>query len=348
MSILILPADVLLITDKLAYVYRRMLYSLGAGSFDSYVVGTDQYLLRRLLEDLVDIDSYTQQHDLSDSAYGGLLRHDRNSLAAITMSPVVRALESHVEEHGSLADGDVDDLASYLEFYNATPFSYLVHAEFAELYFALFGSRLPPAGVQSVWLRPVANVSAPLGMGQRNVGGAFSAGAVVDTSLYSEVIPDLEVRSDFADGTAPPTFAVAGVDHTGVSTTTWTATGGSDNPASGVATTITPAVTAMARQTVAVGSVAGIVVGSFLTVNSGLSDQEYVNVEAVVGSTITAVFDLAHPAGATVTAKTTLNLTPSVAGRRIRSVSNITIGITDHTTGTVMVVGRLDRQHDPS
>jgi hypothetical protein len=97
------------------------------------------------------------------------------------------------------------------------------------------------------------------------------------------------------------------------------------------------------RQTVLVGSTTGIVAGTVLTVDAGLPTQEVIIVEAVGTGTITAVFQLAHTAGATLTGNQSYATTPSVSGRRLVSVSGITLTLSSHSAGAVRVCGRQDR-----
>ena len=121
---------------------------------------------------------------------------------------------------------------------------------------------------------------------------------------------------------------------------TWSATLTGNNPVSAVATTITPAITATGLQTVAIGSATGIVEGSVLLIDDGLSTEEFVSVIAISGTNITAVFAQTHLAGADVDTLTTKALTPSVSGRRLKKVVGMTITAADITEGGVRVVGK--------
>jgi hypothetical protein len=224
----------------------------------------------------------------------------------------------------------------------------MLHPVFGDLWYDIYASRLPDEGLFHPGVHPYLDATNYAnGFGTRAVGGAFADGASYEsTPLYSELEPMLEVIVNFSGGGAPPTFTVAGTDNTGAALN-WTATGGSNNPEAAVSTTITPALNAMGRQTFAVASASGIVIGSTLKINAGLTDEEVIVVENVSGTDITAVCMKAHGAGAALTGFTTLALTPATAGRRIRDVTGITIGITAHTAGAVRVVGKQQRQYNP-
>lgn len=345
---LISNANLQKITDKAAYVYERMLAHCGGGAFGAYAAGTDQYLLNRALSDLVGIGDFEQQNDMEPGVYRSLSSCDRKSVALRSLAPFVSAVNAHVAARGRDADPSVVDLVTYLAFYDATLYAVLLDPQFAQLYLDTQGVQLTPAGVMQPSTHPSFTPAASSGLGTRAVGSAFVAGAQPDVLDYAAPLSCAQVTADFASGTAPPTVAVAGTDDAGLLTTTWGGTFTGDNPVAAVSTTITPAITGPTRVDVAVGSVAGVVVGSVLCVNAGLVDQEFVSVEAVSGSTITAVFDKGHNAGATLTGGTTIRLTPSVTGKRLASISGFTIGVTGHTAGTVMVFGALDRRHDPT
>jgi hypothetical protein len=350
-SNLISTANLAKITDKLAYVYERMAANGGSAAFGSYVVGTNQYLLNQALSNVVGIGDYIMETDLGAGFYSGLNQSDRKSIATRTMGQALQAINQHLSLRGSAVDPTVRDLASYLNYYNGgnggAAFSAMLHPQFGQLYADVAGAALPAAGLFQPSLHPLLS-SATNGIGKRAVGGSLTTGTAPDTTNYSAPLINAQVAVDFASGTGAPTVTVAGTDNTGATSTTWLGVFTGNNPAAAVSTTITPAITAMTRATVAVASAAGIVPGSVLTVNAGLIDQEIITVEAVSGSNVTAVFDKAHGAGAALTGNTTIQLAPSVSGRRLKTMSGITIGITGHTAGTVLVYGVLERQHDPS
>lgn len=160
------------------------------------------------------------------------------------------------------------------------------------------------------------------------------------------MIPRVEVQTNFSGGSAAPTVTFDGTDAEGNSIT-WTATvTGGNNPTAAVSTTLSADVlTAAARVTVQVGSLSGIVAGSVLIVSEGLVDEERILVESIDSgaTTITAVFLRNHDSGATLTGFRTFTATPGTAGRRVRTVTAITIGVTGHTTGQVRVTGVPDR-----
>jgi hypothetical protein len=220
--------------------------------------------------------------------------------------------------------------------------------EFQALYYYLRGSYItnPTAtniAIISPQIGPINGYAS--GMGTMTVGGSYVPGQAVITTQYAEVLPVAVVATSFLGGSAAPTVTVTGTDHTGAAGQTWTGTFSGNNPAAALATlTVTSgAIVAQARQQVTISSSAGIVPGSVLTVNKGKPDQESVIVETVPSGTIvTAVFNVAHAASATLDGNTTIQLT-NINGRRLRSVSNVALGLTGHTAGVVRIEGAQDR-----
>lgn len=344
---LLSSSELILLTDKMAYLWDRLGAFCGTSDYGSYVAGTSQYVYGRALADVMATEDYDQVSGLSASLYNGVTGFSRELLASSAFSDFASSLESHVTEFGPALDDSVVDLATLLTFLNATPYSVLLHPSLGDAWLSVTGVALPVVGLAQPSSHPWLNAAATLGLGTNSVGGSFAAGAEISTT-YSPPTIAVEVTTAFSGGSANPTVTVSGVDDSGLGTTTWTADLGSNNPTASVSTTIAPAVAATSRVTVAVGSATGIVVGSVLKVNAGLIDEEVVSVEAVVGSTLTAVFDKAHLAGAALTGFSTFLLAPSVAGARPVSVSNVSIGITGHSAGAVRVFGVLSHQHDPS
>ncbi len=348
---LITPARFLSITDKIGETWRQIRIVLDTSSTAVPAASSSRYPLYQALGELVvDSDDYFQQSSMSEQIYQAYTNLLATVLVQSIMSGPCSAIESHMQERGGSVAGSIVGIETFLAWYNGSggsAFSTLASPDFAELYFYARGAVLAPAGVMSPAIHPHLDSAATNGMGVRAVGGSATVGAAVDTTKHSAVVPILEVTANFSGGSAAPTVTVGGVDDQADSGTQWTATLDSNNPASAVSTTLSATTTAMSRQTVAVASASGIMVGSVLKVDSGLVGEEVVVVEGVSGSDVTAVFRKAHGAGATVTGFRSYTLTPSVAGRRLVSLTSITIGTTGHAAGTVRVVGRRDRDNNP-
>jgi hypothetical protein len=349
---LISVANLQLLTDKLAALYDRWRVEFGV-STGNPVAGTDRYLADHALTVLTTtVDDYQQQYDMSQQFYTLATKCNRKDTARLHLTSVLASIEDHMSQRGSSVAASIVSLATFLSYYNGgsggSAYSSMLHPVFGDLWYDIYASRLPDEGLFHPGVHPYLDATNYAnGFGTRAVGGAFADGASYEsTPLYSELEPMLEVIVNFSGGDAPPTFTVAGTDNTGAALN-WTATGGSNNPEAAVSTTITPALNAMGRQTFAVASASGIVIGSTLKINAGLTDEEVIVVENVSGTDITAVCMKAHGAGAALTGFTTLALTPATAGRRIRDVTGITIGITAHTAGAVRVVGKQQRQYNP-
>lgn len=344
---LISSANLLAVCDNMGAVRRLLKPVLGeAANVSSPVLGTCQSAMDKMLTLVVaSSDNYNMQQDLNQTFYNARAAADIESVQSSILRTALQALSDHCNQQGSTVDASIIDLSTYLTYLNTTAHSALVTPDFADLWYGIFNSRLPVAGVMSPCLHPTfdSTVSA-YGMGSNAVGGSYNDGDAVDTTYYSAVSPILEVTADFTSGSGAPAFSVAGTDHTGVGTTVWTVTAGTNNPASAIAPTITPAITDVeTRQTVALSSTTGVVIGSVLVVDSGGTNEEVIIVENVSGSDITAVFKKTHSAGATATGKYSMALTPSVASRRLRNASGLTITAASHATGTVRIIGTQDR-----
>jgi hypothetical protein len=344
-TMLISAANLQAYGDKIAFIWEDMKRVAGSVNDNPAVAGTYRDIAARLLAVPVGANDYEQEGDMATPCNTAFLATGVENLAFGLQQPIA-ALNSHCQKRGPEVSTAILGLASYLAYLNTVPFTTLMHAGFQDAYGALFnGVILPPASFLSRGISPDLNATNyPNGMGTRAVGGPFVGGAAPDLVHYAPVNPMIVVTTTFVGGTAPPQVVLAGTDSTGALTTTWTLTLDSNNPASAISTTITPAVTLLARQTVTLASVAGIVAGSNLVVNAGLPDQETVIVEAVISSTITAVFKQAHTAGATLTGKRSYAIPPSVSGRRLAALSNITLNITGHSAGAVRIDGMQDRR----
>jgi hypothetical protein len=260
----------------------------------------------------------------------------------------MQQLNQHCSLRGKEVSATITNLPTYLSYLNATPYTAMVSHTYADLTLLVQNLTLPKDTVYHPGISPdLDSVNYPSGMGLKTFAGAFAAGAPVNAALYADVNPLLVVTADFTGGTAAPVVVVAGTDSGGATTTTWSPTGLPTNPVSAVSTTMTAGgpITPQTRTTVTLASGTGIVPGSVLTFDGGTVNQEAVIVEAMpTGTTATCVFQKAHANGCAVTGKATYTLTPSVAGRRCRSISNITVTMTGHVAGAVRVDGRQDRR----
>jgi hypothetical protein len=335
-------------TDKLAASWELLKVPVGVATGNP-VAGTHRNLMALLLAIPVNSGDVDVEADLNTVSQ--TVQAVANVAGTLgQLQPILGQLNNHCSYKGPALNASISSLASYLSYLNGGPgggavFSALVHPSFADLYSALIKTNMPPAGLLSRAISPLADATSyPSGMGTVGVGVAYAAGAAVPTTYSAEVNVVAVVTTNFAGGTALPTLAIAGVDHTGATGTTWTPTFDGNNPASALAgVTITPAILAQARQVVAASSISGIVAGSILVVNSGLPDQETIYVEAAGGGNITAVFQRAHGAGATLSGARTYACVPSVGGRRCRSVTGLTLGVTGHSAGALRVDGVQDR-----
>lgn len=329
--------------DKLSRIYQELRLTAGVSS-GSAAAGSLREKGDELLAVFTDTsDDFYVQADFNVKAKAVADYCNAESLMTRNFADVLSAFDSHCRNRGSSLDADITTLATFLSYYaESDPYgSWMFDPYFSDLWYAAYASRLPAAGVYPKAIHPFLSGTH---MGLRAVGGSLTAGAAYDSN-YAAVVPFVEVTADFSGGSAPPTVTVAGTDDTAATSTTWTATLSGNNPAGlDASRTITDEVTApMARATVTLSDAAGVVAGSVLQVSPGAADEEYVVVEEVAGSDVTAAFRKAHDPGAAFTFYRAAALTPSVAGRRLRSVSGITIGVTGHSAGTVRVCGRQDR-----
>jgi hypothetical protein len=344
--VLISATNLKAVTDKWAWSWNRVAPHFGSKSDVVPTVPSVRNAVSMALAVVVGSGDYEQELDLA-KAFNDSLTATGVESALGYLGSAITALENHCRARGAAVNPSINSIATYLAYLNSTPFTQMLAPGFSDLYAAAKGGTRPPH--QSVFSRgisPDLNAAAyPSGLGTRAVGGAFTDGAAPDVTKYGEVTPIAVLTADFVGGTGAPTVTVTGVDSAGTSGTTWTGTFGSNNPTSAIATTFTPALLAQARQTVAVASAAGLIAGQTATINSGLPDQEVVVLEAVNtgGNTVTVVSQAAHNAGATLTAKRSIALTPSVSGVRLRDCTGIAIGITGHSAGTLRIDGVQDR-----
>jgi hypothetical protein len=355
-SMLITFPQVQLITDRLAALYEAQKAVAGSTlNQNSPLIPSLQNIANNLVADVVN----TQNSDFE----AGMLNSVRNLLASMNVEKFSKAFlqapvndfASYVNRSGNTVDLTIISVGSLLAYYNGgaggLPFANMLAWSFGDLWYSLTGSRLlnvvagtGNGAIMSPYIGPTNGQSN--GMGTIAVGAAFIPGAAVQTNAYSEVRLAAVVTTTFVGGAASPTVTVNGIDNTGGSLN-WTGTlPGGNNPTTAITqqTISSGAIVAQKRATVTVGSTTGIDVGSVLIINLGQPDQESVWVEAVPNSThFTAVFLLNHNASATVDGNNVVLLAPATSGRRCRSVTNITLGLSSHSAGMVRIDGILDR-----
>lgn len=333
--------------DRVAAWWVLAKAALGSRSEAVPLVPSGRNVAANLQTDVLGFVDFEQITDLAASA-NDFLNRTTVEYVFLQSRNVLAALNDHCRRRGASVNSLILDLPGYLSYYNGlTPFSCLLHPAVLEPWALLLNvNALPAAGVMAPAISPLADATAyPNGYATRAVGGSATLGVTLPSTYCGSRLAAV-VTADFVGGSAPPTVTVTGTDHLGNAGAAWTGTLSGNNPASILSGTgaIVGAVTGQTRATVTVTSTAGIAVGSILVVNAGLPDQETVYVEAVPsGTTFTAVFNKSHSAGATVSGRTTLLLTPGVAGRRCVSVSALAIGVTAHTSGTLRIDGVLDR-----
>ncbi len=346
---LLSPAQVKTFADKAARIYDAQVALFGTAA--SHPLGSLYQTALELQDISVDSGDYEIEVDLNSAANTYLQAQDANLAGGVAKSQInglISALETHIETRGAYADATVVNLPTFLTYYNGGSGSGTVAYEnqvpdsFAAMYLIVRTVDLTAAHVYGKSLHPYVTAAYTAGMGSRAVGGAFTAGQAIPTTS-SPALALLEVTTTFTTGAAFPIISVAGVDDADGVATTWDVTLDANNPVAAVATTITPAVTAGSRQTVAIGSASGIVAGSVLKVSAGLVDEETVVVETLAGTDITAAFTKAHTAGATLTGFRTYALVSTPASKRIKSVTGITVTISGHAAGEVRVVNRQPR-----
>lgn len=344
----LITADTLLsICDNLASVWIDV-YPIFGTSSGSAVTGTVRGTLAVMLATALNIDVYEPEIDLITPAHTTLgLGNTESALGFLGV--MISALNAHCSNYGDTVDSTINDISTFLAYYSGgsggSKFAKMVTPEFNTLYHASKGTYLSPSVVMSPAIQPtlVANTD----MGEITVGGSFVAGDDVDTAFYSEVVPAFEIQTNFAGGATDATATITGLDDEGNAVTygPTTLTGG-NNPVSALSgITLTAGVTTHARQTPTISSTTGIIAGSVLTINKDLVDEEVIIVESIGSGVITAVFRKAHSSGATVDGYTTTaaGVASTGAGRRLRSVTNLALGLGTHASGKVRVVGTQDR-----
>lgn len=356
------------ITNRLAKVYRELL-TIADTSAGSATAGTSRKTIETMLADAVGSADYNVEQDFNaDFRTFSDKVNAQGIMRAIGVATVLGKLDTHCASNGPAVASAITSLSTFLSYYNGgaggNAFANMLHPDFAALWSAIQGSSLalPAAGIASPYIGPTHGASPQAnGLGVFTLSaantGSFTDGSAVVTASYSEVNLVCEVITNFASGGSAPTIAILtgqATDNTGVTTTTWNAAtipGGNNPPSAFTQKTITSgAITAGLKSTVTLASTAGMAVGAWVTINSGLPDQEHVLVEALVANTsFTAVFLKAHNASATVDGRNSVALTVGTAGRRCRDIIALTAGTsgasltTDgHDAGAIRIVGVQD------
>jgi len=337
-------------TDKLARIFGEFAFFVSPSNDPELFTGTllqasANQLLRLTVEDSndfnVEADLNADFKKVGDSM-------NANGIMAGLFTSALTALNNHYA-----AQSEDGNLAGYLLTTNNPTGSLNTYTTLVDPFFQDFSTFTQGAALDAESVMPKVihpnwrgtEYTDAKAMGNRAVGGAFADGYAANAA-YGSVIPRVEVTADFSGGATPVVITLDGTDGEG-NAVVWTATvTGGNNPTSAVATTITPAVsTAAARLTVVVASLSGIVAGSVLKVNAGLTDEETILVESIDAGavTITAVFLRNHTAGAALSGNRTFVTTPGTATSRLRDLSGITITVGTHAAGTVRVTGVPDR-----
>jgi hypothetical protein len=332
-------------TDYLAAVYDLELAQTGSSS-GSVVAGTARNEANKLLTFTVGLADIDQETDLNLAANAFATGVNVESFFQ-QFQNVVAQLDQHCLLRGNKVVGSgIIDVPSFLTYYNGGSggalFSAMLTPSFAAIYLLTRARNLPAAGVLQPAINPTNGAAS--GMGTFNVAGAvYVAGAAVN-ALYSACLLDLVITANWGGGAGAAVVTATGVDHTGAAMT-WTFTVPQNVAAALSGQTITPAINAQVRQTVAMAPNAnGVVPGSWITLNNGLADQERVLVEVVAGANVTFVAQKAHLAGATVSGNYTIAGVPGTGGRRAVSISAIALTTPNsHTSGQCRVEGVQDR-----
>lgn len=347
---LISTANAQAFCDHLAAVWANLLSACGssaaAGAWPA-ARGT----LTDLLTLTVGLADYQQEFDLIDACNTALAKGAAEVSSGYLLN-VIQAMNNHVALRGPAVNSSVVDLPSFLTYYNGggggSKFSALVTPEFAALYKNLTKTALPAAGVMSPALQADWNATLTNSMATKIPGGAYTQGASVDTTQYSEVVPVVEVRTVVSGGSGAMTVTIAGTDDQGNAATWGPVTLTGNNPAAALSgLTVTNSIAAGSRASRLVSSSTGIVAGSVITVNKNKPDQELCVVESVAdGTHITIACTLAHGAGATIDGWNSYAAgnASTGAGRRLRAVTGINFSLNGQNAGLITVAGAQDRR----
>lgn len=317
-------------------------------------VNTPTNALTNLLAVYAALNNPVQEVALlsTNSVQGGIGKVCADLIAPAYAGACISDLSRHCTTSGVGVSATIVDLNSFLSYYNggsggnkfANPATY----EFGILYQLIFGSLLSYPNAEWESINSLWNATLyPNGFGKCTFNNTFTAGYAGLTGTWAEPLSIVQVTTSFSSGSATPIITVTGVDDTGSGATTWTYTFGSSNPSASISqqTISSGALTGQTVQTVTVGTTAGIVPGSIITINKNKADQEIVPVRVVPsGTTLTFACNQSHLASSTIDANTSGTLVSTPSGRRIRTVSGITCGGSGGwAAGVVQVAGGADR-----
>lgn len=364
---LISIGNTIILTDHYGAAYNLLKSQLGL-STDAIVAGPPRNLINNALITAVNLGDATQEIDLvaTTSLQNAILNLTANLLSPSYLRRPVDDLSSHCQKNGGLVAASINSLDTFLTYYNGggggVTFSNPATYDFSQLYFILYSKLLTYPNqlfdvINSQWNATLY----PHSFGSVSYANVYTAGFSGISASYCEQNLIAQVTTSFASGGSQPFITATGIDNTGASMT-WTAqltsqaitpgtpgsssssTNSVNNPAGMLTGVLTQSsIVAQLRQTIPLNNISTIVPGSVLTINSGLVDQEIIEVESITGSSITAAFKKAHANGATVSGLVSVSMTPAVAGRRARSISNISIGGGSWSAGEIEVAGWSDR-----
>jgi hypothetical protein len=351
---LITVANLLSAIDKIGNSWFLLNNFLTQSTVSPVTVNTPTNALSNLLTTYAALNNAVQEVALlsTNSVQNGIGKVCADQIAPAYAGALIADLSRHCTVSGVGVAASIVDLNTFLSYYNggsggnkfANPATY----EFGYLYNLISGTLLsyPNAmweSVNSLWNSTLY----PNGFGKCTFNNTFTAGYTGLTGTWAEPLPIVQVTTSFSSGSAAPIITVTGTDDTGSGATTWTYTFGSSNPSASISqqTISSGALTGQTVTTATVGSTAGIVPGSIITINKNKADQEIVPVRAVPsGITLTFACNQSHNASATIDANTSGTLVSTPSGRRIRTVSGITCGGSGGwAAGVVQVAGGADR-----
>lgn len=347
---LISPTNLLSMTDWLACFWLKLKPVIGLlEDQDVPVAGTLQDKMDSVVGMIVgDLNDGEQALDLYPGAKAALDKTSVEKFLAPIL-PFLTNINDHCSSRGKSVSSTISDLDSYLAYYNggsgAARYANMVTPDFAAMWSGVVSADLSPAGVMTAAINPAwdSSISAE-GMGSIAVGGSYADGDEVDNTVSSEVNCIIEVVTDFVGGSAHPIVNLVGIDGSGNSGVFATVDLGANNPVAAVHTTLTQAVTGETLATVTIGSLTGIVAGSILEIDTGLTTYEVVSVDSIdsTNGTVTGTFRKDHAVNADVRGLYSFAVS---AGARLRDLTGLTWNIanTSHTAGKVRVCGTQDR-----
>src|SRR5665213_3075200 len=116
---LISQANLLLLTDKIAYLWDRLGLAVGTLTYPNNPPGSGQWLYSQVLYDILQTgcggsSDFQQIDDMAKDAYTGTVSLSQAKLAANAFSNFLGSLNSHIAKQGALVDASIVDLPTYL------------------------------------------------------------------------------------------------------------------------------------------------------------------------------------------------------------------------------------------